>query len=141
MKIKNITTGKIYLGDLKLAPESQTVGRRGEDRYLAAGDSMYLPDTSEVLRSAHYGTLKKWKDAGVIEINDKTDLTASPGPGNSVTIVHGLGYLPLVTIFKKVGSTWVDAMGTYDLVHNANFTSTTVTNASLSAMTYMIRIG
>ncbi len=137
MKVTNISSDKIYLADLRLVPEGQTVGRRGEDRYLAAGASVYLCDTSEVLRSAHYGTIKGWVDAGVVTVNDTLALASLA----SSVMTHDLGYLPSVEVFKQVGSTWVEATGAYDLVHNATFTTTTITNTTGGALTFLVRLG
>ena len=37
MKVTNISSTTIYLRDLKFVAQAQTEGRRGEDRYIAAG--------------------------------------------------------------------------------------------------------
>ncbi len=140
MKVTNVSTKKIYLKDLRFVQESQTQGRRGEDVYIAAGASKYLPDTSEVLRSAQKGDIKKWKDAGVVTTDDQVDLAASPGPNHSVVITHNLGYLPDVRIYKRVSSTWVDALGVVDIVHNSAFTTTTITNPTAFALTFLIKL-
>lgn len=140
MKVTNISTKKIYLKDLKFLRESQTEGRRGEDVYIAAGASVYLPDTGDVVRSAQKGDLKKWKDAGVVTLNDTVALAASPGPGNSVVLTHNLGFLPDVRVYKQVASTWVDATGVVDIIHNAAFTTTTVSNPTAFALTFLIKL-
>lgn len=145
MKVTNISAGPIYLKDLHLVRQSQTEARRSEDRYLGPGNSVYLPDTSEVIRSAQKGDLFQFAAVGKLRLNDTTTLAAFPGPGNSLTITHGLGYVPVVTVLKKVMVgpvvTWVDAMGTVDIVHNATFTETTITNTVAAAIDFLIRIG
>lgn len=140
MKVTNISTKKIYLKDLKFLGQSQTEGRRGEDCYIAAGASKYIPDTSEVLRSAQKGDLKKWKDAGIISLDDTVNLAANGNPGDEVTITHNLGYLPDVRVYKQVGQTWVDATGVMDITHNAAFTTTTIGNPTAFALTYLIKL-
>lgn len=140
MKVTNVSTKKIYLKDLKFLGQSQTEGRRGEDVYIAAGASKYLPDTGEVVRSAQKGDLKKWKDAGVITLDDTVALAASPGPGNSVVITHNLGFLPDVRVYKQVTTTWVDATGVVDIIHNASFTTVTISNPTAFALTFLIKI-
>jgi hypothetical protein len=106
---------------------------------------VYLPDTSEVLRSAQKGDLFQFEKVGKVRLNDLFTLTASPGPGNLVTISHGLGYIPVTVLLKQVtiGSvvTWVDATGTVDIVHNAGFTETTITNTVAAPIEFILRIG
>lgn len=136
MKVTNISALKIYLKDLKTLGESQTEGRRGEDRYLAAGASVYLPDTDVVLRSCLKGDLRNQVIAGKITLNDQVTLAASA----SSVLAHDFRYMPAVSVCKKVGSTWVDATGTYNLVHDLNFTQSTIQNATGLSLTFMIRI-
>lgn len=141
MKVTNLSQAKVYLKDLKFVPQSQTEGRRGEDVYIGPGASKYLPDTSEVLRSAHSGDLKQFVTKGIVALHDVVALAASPGPGDEVTLAHGLGYPPTLVVTKVVGSTYVDATGTVDIVHNDDFTETTVTNATAIPITFLIRVG
>ena len=148
MKVTNISAGPIYLRDLKFVPQAQTEGRRGEDRYLAPGASVYLPDTSQVIRSAFDGDLRAWLEAGVISLNDTINLAANGAPGDSVTLTHNLGFAPKVTVLKKVGLTWVDATGTYDAIHSVVpgisqpvFTSVVITNTTAGALNFHIRLG
>jgi hypothetical protein len=76
------------------------------------------------LRSAYKGDLRKWRELGVVELEDTDTLNA----GASVVLLHNFGFAPVVYVLKQVGSTWVDATGTVDVVHNQAFTQTTVTN-------------
>lgn len=67
----------------------------------------------------------------------------SPRPvsGNdSVVLSHNFGFPPSVYLLKQVGLTWVDATGTADVVHNAAFTTTTITNTTAFAITFLIRL-
>lgn len=149
MKVTNLKPLRVYLKDLHIARESGSDGRRTEDRYVdaagTANSSVYLPDTSEVLRSAQKGDLYKFAKAGVLRLNDATTLTAAPGPGNSITIAHNLKYPPSVAVFKKViigvVVTWVDAVGVVDVVHNEDFTEVTITNTVALPIDFLIRIG
>lgn len=140
MKVTNVSTKKIYLKDLRVTHESLTEGRRGEDVYIAAGASKYLPDTSDVMRSAQKGDIKKWKDAGVVTTDDQVNLAATGNPGDSVVLTHNLGYLPDVRVYKQVAATWVDATGVVDIVHNAAFTTTTISNPTAFALTVLIKL-
>lgn len=136
MKIKNISTSRIYLHDLKVVPESQTEGRRGEDRYIHPGQSVYLPNTTEVLRSAYKGDIQSLLKNNKIELEDKRLI---PG-GGTVVIDHGLGVPPVVYILKRVLSSWYDAVGTYDLSHNSEFNTITLKNTTSSPIEYYIRL-
>ena len=147
MKVTNVSQGTIYLRDLRFVAQAQTEGRRGEDRYIAAGSSVYLPNTSQVLRSAIEGDLRAWRDAGVVELEDTDLLAANGAPGDAVTHVHNFGYAPAVYVLKQVGATWVDATGTVDIVHNVVpgsspqvFQSVTVTNTTAGALTFLVRL-
>ena len=150
MKVTNLKGLRVYLKDLHVARESGSDGRRTEDHYVGAAgtknSSIYLPDTSDVLRSAQKGDLYKFAKAGVLSLNDATTLAAAPGPGNSITVNHKLGYPPIVTVFKKVIipgpiTTWVDAAGVVDIVHNVDFTSVVITNTVALPIDFLIRIG
>jgi hypothetical protein len=139
VKVTNISTKLLYLGDLRILHESQTEGRRGEDRYLGPGRSAYLQNTSETLRSACKGTLRAWKDLGVIQLEDEVTLAASGGL-DTVILAHDYGYPPIVYVLKLVGVTWVDATGVVDISHNAGFTETTITNTTAFVLTLLIRL-
>lgn len=140
MKVTNVSDKTLYLEDLKTTREAQSEGRRGEDRYLGPGRSVYLQNTSEVLRSAYQGTIRAWLDAGYIELEDQVTLAANGDPGDTVVLAHDFGYPPVVYALKQVGATWVDGTGTLDISHNAMFTETTVTNATALPLTFLIRL-
>ncbi len=137
MKITNISNIRIYLHDLRFIAQAQTEGRLGEDRYLSPGQHVYLPNTTEVIRSAFKGDLRKWRDNGIITLEDTVVLAS----GGSVVLAHDFGLPPNVQVLKQVTSTWVDATGTYDAVHNATFTNTTITNTTGGSLTFLIRLG
>ncbi|MFA6233743.1 MAG: hypothetical protein WC824_06055 [Bacteroidota bacterium] len=140
MKVTNISNSTIFLNDLWAIREAQNQGRRGEAQYIPAGASVYLPDTSEVLRSATNGTLSKFRDAGVLILEDTVALAANGNPGDSVVLTHGFGYPPAAFLLKQVGITWVDATGTYDAVQNATFQTITITNTTAFPLTFLIRL-
>jgi hypothetical protein len=147
MKVTNISPGTIFLKDLRFVAQAQSEGRRGEDRYLGPGQSVYLPNTSQVLRSAIEGDLRKWLEDGIVELEDFDSLAANGNPGDTVTLTHNLGYPPSVYVLKQVGVTWVDATGTIDIVHNVApgitpqvFESVTITNTTAGALTFLIRL-
>lgn len=147
MKVTNISTKTIYLKDLKLNPQALNEGRRGEDRYLAPGASAYLPNTSQVLRSAIAGDLRSWLDNGIVTLEDFTTLAANGDAGDSVVLTHNFGFAPSVYVLKQVGATWVDATGTVDIVHGVLagstpqvFQTVTITNTTAGALDFMIRL-
>lgn len=142
MKVTNISGVRLFLKDLKFSPQAQSEGRRGEDQYLEPSgptQSAYLLDTSEVLRSCFKGDIANYVKNGKLSINDTVALAANPGPGNSTTLTHNFGFMPHVTILKQVGGTWVDATGTVNVSHNAAFTTTTITNTTGFALTFIVR--
>ena len=145
MKVTNISPTTIYLKDLKLIRQGQSEARRTEDCYIGTGRSVYFPDTSEVIRSAQKGDLYAFAQVGKLILNEELSLTAFPGPGNTMVISHGLGYIPVSVILKKVivgpTVTWVDAQGTIDVTHNEDFTETTLTNTVAVPLVFLLRIG
>ncbi len=140
MKITNISSRKLYLQDLRILHASQTEGRRGEDSYLVSGAFVYVPNTSEVLRSAFKGDLKKWANNGTVTLEDLVILDALHGMHDTVILSHNFGFLPTVYVVKSVGSTWVDATGTVDISHNSTFTTTTVANTLGVSQTLTIKL-
>ncbi len=140
MKVTNISQLKIYLSDLKLAQASPGSGRRGEDQYVHPGDSIYLPNTSEVLRSVIHGEIAKYVQTGQLKIEDQVSLDAAGGANPSVVLTHNFKFPPAVYVLKQVGSTWVDATGTVDVVHNSTFTTVTVSNTTAFPLVFLIRL-
>lgn len=140
MKVTNISQSTIYLKDLRLVAQAQTEGRRGEDRYLKPGHSVYLPNTSQVLRSVIAGDIRAFVAAGKVTIEDRVTLEATGDPGDSVTLVHGFHYPPVVYLLRHTGSTWVDGTGTADVVHDEAFTSTTISNTTSDEMEFLVRL-
>lgn len=140
MKLTNISQQRIYLKDLKITRAAQTEGRRGEDRYLKPGDEVYIPNTSEVLRSAIMGDLRSYSDRAIIRLEDIVDLEANGDEGDSLTLDHNLGFPPAVYALKKISSTWVDATGSVDVSNNLIFTQTFVTNTLDVPMTFLFRL-
>lgn len=138
MKVKNITTNKtLYLADLRFTPQAQNEGRRGEDRYIQPGASVYLPNTSEVLRSVTEGTIKAWVAENLVELED----TFSLADAASQVLTHNFGYPQTVSVFKFVTPNWVDATGSCDVIQNGAFTTVTITNTSGSTLTFKVRLG
>ena len=140
MKVTNVSKGRIYLSDLRITHEAQTEGRRGEDRYLEPGKSVYLQNTSEVLRSAYKGLLRAWKLKGYVELEDQITLDANGGLNDTIVLDHNYGYPPVVYVLKQSGVTWVDATGTIDVSHDSGFSETTITNTTAFALTFLIRL-
>lgn len=155
MKVTNISNKRIYLKDLKILHESQTEGRRGEDVYLDAPGTpnghpyVYLPETSEVLRSASYGDIRKFRDGDPtanppIQPSVIVDDTIALDHGATITINHNFNRLPNVTVLKQVMvgpiMTWVDATGLIGITHDAGFTQTVILNASGVSLTFLIKV-
>lgn len=140
MRITNLSAGTLYLRDLRLTHSSQVESRSGEDRYLGSGHSVYLPNTSEVLRSAYKGDLRKWSQAGIVSLENNDVLAANGDADDTVVLTHGFGLPPVVHVLKLVGSTWVDGTGTVDIFHDSTFNTTTVTNTLVVPQTLFIRL-
>lgn len=145
MEITNISNSVLYFNDLRLRPEAQNEGRRGEDRTIQPGQSYYFPNTSQVLRSAISGNIALWRDEGKITLEDTVTLAANGDPNDSVELAHPFSHGPVVYVLKQVGDTWVDATGTYDLVHNVSsssplkFASVTITNTTAGSLVFFVR--
>ena len=139
MKLTNISQQNVYLRDLRVTyPSAQ--GPRSEERYLGPGDTVYLPNTSEVLRSAVGGDIRGFVTSGLLRLEDLVTLDAAGGANDAITLTHNLHFPPTVYILKQVTTTWVDATGTVDVVHDAAFTTVTITNTTASSLTYLIRL-
>ena len=54
---------------------------------------------------------------------------------------HDLHYIPLISVVKKVGDFWLDATGSYDVVHDVDFTVFSLTNTSGATLRFLIRCG
>ncbi len=140
MKITNISPLRIYLNDLQVVHGSQSDGRIGENRYLEPGAFTYVPNTGEVIRSAYKGDLRKWAQNGVVTLEDTVTLDASGGTNDVVGLAHGFRLPPIVYVLKQVGSAWVDAAGTYDVIHDPEFTAVTLSNTLNVPQTLFIRL-
>lgn len=140
MKVTNLSTSTLYLADLRVTPTSQVEIRSGEDRYLGPGASTYLVNSSEVLRSAYRGTLRKWRDNGLVSLEDTSTLAANGSSGDTLVLTHDFGLPPSVYVLKQVSSTWVDATGTVDVTHDSAFASVSITNTLSSPQTLFIRL-
>lgn len=136
MKVTNLTPATIYLDDLKITNPSQGSGRRGEDRYIGANASKYLPNTSEVLRSAISGDIRRFVDAGKMSVEDVTTLA----PNGSIILTHNFHFPPGVVVLKQVDDVWVDGTGTVDIAHNATFTEVELINTTAFTITFLIRL-
>ena len=123
MKVTNVSANTVYLTDIN-------------NQFLASGAYVYLPNTSDVIASATSGSIFSLKQAGSITLEDTVTLTAT----SSVTLTHGFLLAPSVFVLKQVGLTWVDATGTYDVFHDVNFLSVTLTNTTPFTLTYFIRL-
>lgn len=136
MKIENISPTRIYLKDLRNSPQSQTEGNRGEDQYLHPGQSIYLPDTSEVLRSLYKGGIARMKKDGKIKIQD----TITIAENETEVMNHKLGYPVTTVVLKQVQDRWVDATGIVDIEHNSDFTETSITNVIDEILVLLVKL-
>lgn len=104
---------------------------------LSPGEAVYLPDTTGVLYSALSGDAKKFADHGYLEIND--DLTLANTA--ALTVAHGFGWVPTVTVSKRSGDTWIPALAAdVTIVTNDAKTSTVITNVSGGALRFYISV-
>jgi hypothetical protein len=75
-----------------------------------------------------------------LSIEDEITLDASGGANDSIVLTHDLRFPPAVYALKQVTTTWVDATGTIDIVHNATFTTVTISNTTAGTLTFLIRL-
>ena len=68
------------------------------------------------------------------------NVTDTLNPGGTLVINHGYGTPPVVYVLKQVGLIWVEAVGTFDAVHDAAFNTLTITNTTAFILTYYIRL-
>jgi hypothetical protein len=128
MKVTNLSNKTLFIPDLKFVPQAQSEGRRGEDVYLSpAGsvydlakrtnnDFVYLPNTSQVLRSASEGTLRAWRDQGIVQLEDVFFLNNL----STQTLNHNFGFPQNLQALKFTGSVvtgTVTATGKSSTVH------------------------
>ena len=137
MKIKNLTTQTLVFNDFG----KQIKGVSPIDRAirLDAGASLYLVETSEVLLSAQSGDIKRFKDAGKLQVNDRFAAVANNA---SVSIDHNFGFVPQVSVVKDpAGAADAAIIGTdVTFSHDAAYNVTTVTNISGGALTFDVRV-
>ena len=133
---KTSNTTRLLFNDLG----KDVKGVSPQEKFIAldAGDSVYLPDSSGVLYSAMEGDARRYEDNNLLDVNDIENLA------NAATYVvqHNFNYVPTVSVSKKVGSDWHQALvGTdYTAVTNAALTQTTITNVSGGTLDFYIRV-
>jgi roadblock/LC7 domain-containing protein len=139
MKFTHIApSGRLEFNDLGKVIK----GVSPQDRFVALDptESVYLPDGQDVMYSAQTGDAKKYKGAGLIAINDTVNIAAAA----SVTLTHGFGFLPKVTIARLSAGVWEDvsfvASNLVTVKTNAAMTETIITNVSVAALDLHIRI-
>jgi hypothetical protein len=139
MKIKHIgpsTSGRLLFNDLGKV----TKGVAPDEQHIALDylESLYLPDSGEVLFSAQKGDIKRYAGAGLLEVNEPKTLANAA----ALTMIHNFNYVPNVTAVKKSGVTWIQAVCgvDYTAVTNAALTETVFTNISGGALDFIIRI-
>jgi len=121
--------GKINKG---VSPQEQGVA-------LDAGESIYLPNSLEVCYSATSGDARKYEDGSLLDINDISSLANNA----ELTITHNFKFLPTITVYKKVGSDWVEALvGTdYTATNNAALTELVIKNISGGTLDFYVNVG
>jgi hypothetical protein len=126
------------LRDLRL-PDVTRI--QGENRYLGPGASVFLPNTSEVIRSAYKGDLARWSETGLVTLETQAVLTPFGTEGDMVELAHGFKIAPAAYCLKLVeGNLWVDATGTVDVSHDIKFTVTYIRNTLDMTQTLYIRL-
>ena len=135
---KSTNSAKLEFNDLGKVVK----GVSPQERFVALkpGDSVYLPEGENVLYSAQAGDAHKYAKAGLLTINDNVTALAAAA---SVVLTHNFGFLPNVTVAKKVAGTYeAVVIGTdVTVVTNAALTQTTVTNITAGALDLAIRLG
>ena len=107
---------------------------------LNPGESIYLVETGDVLLSAQAGDIKRFVDAGKLSVNDRALAVADSA---SVTVAHGFGYIPNVTVVLDPTGTPTAAIEGTDIVttHNVAYTETYVQNITGAPADIDIRVG
>jgi len=139
MKITNVGSagsGRLLFNDLGkeikgVAPDEQHIA-------LSPGNSVYLPDSGWILRSAQKGDIKRYVDAGLLQVDDVETIVNAA----TFTIEHDFNYVPTVTAVKADGVTWVQCVNGTDFtaVTNALLTETVFTNTSGGDLDFIIHI-
>lgn len=78
--------------------------------------------------------------SGPFPVEQRVILSENGGASDTVVIPHTFGHAPVVYVLKFVSGTWVDAVGTVDVVHDSGFTTVTVTNTTAIALDLLIRL-
>jgi hypothetical protein len=139
MKIKSlISSGTLTFNDL--GSQIKGVSPVSRSIRLGPGDSLYLLETSEVLLSAQFGDIKRYKEDGLISVNDRFTAIVATG---TVTINHDFGIIPKVVVILDPTGTPTEAVNGTDvtITHNIAYTSTTITNITAGAINMDVRIG
>ncbi len=138
MKITHIgasTVGRLQFNDLGKEFKG---GVTPDEQFIALDyqESMYLPDSGWVLRSAQKGDIKKYVDAGYLQVDDVQTLANNA----EYTIEHDFNYAPQVTAVKAVTTTFVQCLyGTdYTAITNAALTETVFKNVSGGTLDFVI---
>jgi len=138
VKFKNIgTTGNVEFNDLGAVIKG--VSPIDRKVTLKVGDSVYIPDTGDVLFSSQAGDGHRFAKAGLVAVNDTVTLANAA----TFVIAHNFNFVPKVVVAYDNAGTWVDAAfmtGKVTAVTNAALTETTITNVSGGALTLLIRI-
>jgi roadblock/LC7 domain-containing protein len=139
MKFKNISavSSTLEISDCGTYVKGITPQQRFVN--LKQGDSVYLPDGSDVMYSAQAGDAHRYAAAGVVAVNDTVQLANAA----AYTIAHNFNFLPKVTVAYNNGGVWEDCgfeTGKVTVKTNAAMTQTVITNVSGGALTLHIRI-
>jgi hypothetical protein len=87
-----------------LGTDIKGVSSQEKNTHLSPGVSVYLPDQSGVLYSATKGDAKRYKDAGLLDVNDTVAI------GGTLVAIHQFNIVPNIAISKQVGINWVPAL-------------------------------
>jgi hypothetical protein len=139
MKFTHIApNGRLEFNDLGKVVKGVTP----QERFIALDptESVYLPDGQDVMYSAQTGDARKYKNAGLIVINEN----AIVPDASSITLTHGFGFLPKVTIARDSQGVWEDisflATNLITVKTNSAMTETIIANISGGPLTLHIRI-
>jgi hypothetical protein len=139
MKFTHIgPSGKLEFNDLGKVVK----GVSPQEKFIALDptESVYLPDGQEVMFSAQAGDAKRYKNAGLVVVNETVTIADTA----SITLTHGFGFLPKLTIARDSSGSWEDisflATDLVTVITNAAMTETIITNISGGDLTLHIRI-
>lgn len=78
--------------------------------------------------------------AAAFPVEVRATLSENGGASDSVTVPHSFGSAPSVYVLKRSAGSWLDAVGTVDVIHDAGFATVTVVNTTDISLEVLVRL-